>query len=473
MSAPNTLILADDQQRYDTVGANGSAICRTPNQDRLAREGVSFSHAFTCTAICSSARSALLTGRYPHNGGLMNNTHERDALALEMPDGTRTYAQHLREAGYRSAYIGKWHAGRDKTPTDWGYDFYNPDGFLGPVRDRLGIAGNPPVSGPSGFALAPWWNIPAHGRRDIPVEACVEHTLAEAAMQFIRDYEEQRRRDGRPWHVRVDWQAPHWPHYLPEPYFSMYDPKDIPPWPNFGDAFEAKPYANNRLVEQWRVGNIGWPEWAELVARYFGHVSMVDRGMGLVLDALDETGAAENTLVIFTTDHGDMTGSHGIFNKGGVPYEEIYHIPMVIRWPGVAQPGRVCDRFVMIQDFFPTILDAAGCAFEDTDESASLLPLVRGEESGWRRDAAFCAYYADEVGMHELRILRNRRYKFVYNVVDRNELYDLEEDPHELHNLFCDPAHADVRREMGREMLSWMERTDDRIARWSRTILVE
>lgn len=477
---PNILMLLVDQQRFDATSINGLSACRTPHEDSIAEEGANFSRAYTCTGLCTPARSSLLTGRYPHAGGLLNNTHELDALHLELPEGTRTYAQVLSEAEYRTRYVGKWHVGRKKMADAWGYETYvSPAEAVRETHEKHGLKGPFERDDESAYLLPPEKKHPAHARFLGPVEATRPYALAERGIEEITECSKARKEDGRPWHVRVDWQQPHYSHVPCEPYASMYDPKDIEPWPNFADDFAGKPYNARRMVEEWHVKDLPWEEWARLVARYWGCVTAVDDQVGRVLTTLDELGERERTLVVFTTDHGDLTGSHGMFNKGPVMYEEVYHTPMVAKWPGVIAPGTVVNEFVMLQDLCPTVLDAAGCLppagsgepGADPAHSRSLIPLLSGAApEDWRREV-FSAYYGYELGLYEQRMLRTRRFKFIYNVPDRNELYDLERDPHEMNNLIEVPEHAVVRKELARALLAQMEKTGDRIWRWARAIL--
>ncbi|MFQ6048499.1 MAG: sulfatase/phosphatase domain-containing protein, partial [Phycisphaerae bacterium] len=401
------------------------------------------------------------------NGGLLNNTHESDRLHDEMRQLDNTYPQLLNQAGYRMGYVGKWHVGIQRSPLEWGYHDYVPQARHGQYLREHGYPFPHDALADAAPLAPPNYRNPYHARYEGPVEATVHHFLVDQAIALLRRYAHEHRRTGRPFHLRLDFGPPHYPHILPEPYASMYDPAKIPPWPNFGDSFEAKPYANRKLRDEWAVTGVGWDFWAPLVARYWGDCTLLDHQIGRLLNELDALGLTEQTAVIFTTDHGDLTGSHGLFNKGPVPYEEIYRIPLLIRYPGLARPGSTCQAFVHLFDLMPTLLEMAGVAPPPDLDGRSLLPLLQGEQpADWPEDI-FCTYHANELGLYSQRILRTRHWKFVYNVPDMNELYDLQADPHELHNLIDQPAYAGTQRALAERLLERMRQARDPLARWA------
>lgn len=175
-------------------------------------------------------------------------------------------------------------------------------------------------------------------------------------------------------------------------------------------------------------------------------------------------------MVIYTSDHGDLTGAHGLFNKGGVPYEEIYHVPLIIRLPKAAHAGAEVKQLVRNMDIMPTIVEVAGEIPATGLHARSLLPLIRGDSTGWYSDLMF-EFHGDIVGLYESRILRNDRYKFVYSVADRNELYDLEKDPSEITNVYDDASYRSVRTALSKRLLEWMEDVKDPIIKPARVVL--
>lgn len=468
---PNIVLVHTDQQRHDTLACYGFPR-HSPGADRLAREGVRFEHAFTPIAICSPARASLLTGLYAHNHGMLNNTHERDAILLDLPDGLPTLTGLLAEAGYRCGHVGKWHVGRRKTPLDFGCHDYLAHG--GAAANRTleprthaqyladeGIA--PPAGEPDQIVWMLRHNgwFPASCRIPGPPEATHAAYLGAEARRLLRAYAGQQ-----PFFLKVDFPEPHWTCAAPEPYASMYPPHDLPPWPNFPDDYAGRPATYRQRQHQWAADRLEWRQWADYVSKYLGVMALVEDEIGRILDLLDQLGLGENTVVAYTTDHGDLAGSHGLFNKGPVMVEEIYRIPLLVRWPGVTQPGSARRELVLNMDLMPTLLDAAGIAHPRRLDARSLLPLLRGEPAAWP-DHVFWAYHGEELALYSQRGIRTHRHKYVYNANDIDELYDLEQDPAELRNRIDDPACAAVLRDLRGRMLAEMRRTDDMIARWT------
>lgn len=287
---------------------------------------------------------------------------------------------------------------------------------------------------------------------------------------MMRDYAADAKQTSRPFALVVSWASPHFPNYVPEPFASMYDPAKIPQWPSFGDRFTNKPYANERSRDAWGVTGVPWSEWSRIAARYYGIVSHVDGQIGRVIAEVDRLGIGNDTVVIYTSDHGDMTGAHGLFNKGGVPYEEIYHVPLIVRLPANARAGTEVRALVRNMDLMPTIVELAGETPASDLHARSLLPLMRGAATPWYEDLMF-EFHGDIVGLYESRILRTDRYEFAYSVADRNELYDLEKDPFEITNVYGDPGYRDVRTTLSKRLLAWMAQTKDPTIKPARVVL--
>jgi arylsulfatase A-like enzyme len=248
----------------------------------------------------------------------------------------------------------------------------------------------------------------------------------------------------------------------------MYDPEDIGPWPTYADTFHGKPGLHAEHLRRRGVRDFTWEdEWGEIVTKYFGLVSMVSDEIERVLEALDRLGLTDDTIVIHTTDHGDFTGSHRQFNKGPLMYEETYHIPMHVRWPGTVEAGSVCDEMVRLHDLMPTILDVAGFEPSTTASSRSLRPLLEGRVPDDWPETLFAEYHGDEFGYFSQRMVETQRYKYIYNAYEVDELYDLAADPHELHNVVDHPDYRGRLERLQDEMLRWMERTDDPFYDWT------
>lgn len=482
---PNVLLVLHDQLRYDVVA--GSA-CATPAMDRLRREGAWFDRHYVPLGICSPSRAALLTGTYPHRNGVMNNMNGTEALADRLDPGYRTAGELLGGVGYRTGYVGKWHLGREAGPETRGFsDVAVPDHSLvderfDPVWSKFamspGVGGGDTAQAPTGpSADAVLTRYPAahprHGERfhrisfpiyagdPVDTEAIPGTAVAEESERLLERYAG----DGEPFFLVASFIEPHWPNVLPEPFASMYDPADLEPWPNFHDTFEGKPRTNMAGLEHFGVGDFTWEDWAPIVAAYLGAVSYVDHLTGRLLDTLDALGLAEDTLVVMTTDHGDMTGSHRQFNKGPLMYEEVYHVPFIARGPGVA-PGTMVEGLTSHVDVVPTLTALAGVDAPEEVQGASLVPLLAGTLADWR-ESLLCEFHGDEFGLYSQRMIRHGRYKLVYNPNDLRELYDLEADPAELRNLAYEPDYAEVRRELEVRLLELLHDTEDTLRLWA------
>jgi len=470
MTRPNVLLLLTDQERFDVTHPDGPPV-ETPNVDRLRIEGAYFTRAYTPTSICSSARASLLSGLYPHDHGLLNNTHEADAIREELP-GIPTFGDLLADAGYENTYAGKWHVGRTKRPEDFGFEYVGggdaghdrlDEGFVAHQREH-GVEPGDVELEDAIYADNPDPTLVA-AKTPVPKEATRTYYLAERTIDRL---DEWAAGDG-PFFHRTDFLGPHHPYTVPEPYASMYDPDEIPLWPSFAETYDGKPAVQRQYLSYRGVADFDERTWREAIANYFGFVTFIDDQIGRILDAAAERGL--DPVVVHTADHGDFTGSHRQFNKGPMMYEDTYHVPLVVRWPGVVEPGTVRDEFVRLHDLMPTFLDAAGVEPPDDVDARSLLPLLRGETPADWPETVFAEYHGDEFGLYSQRMVRDDRYKYVYNSPDVDELYDLERDPHELHNLAHHPAYEETRRRLRERLVDWMDETDDPLRQWSRKVL--
>ncbi len=487
---PNILLLLTDQERYDCTAPDGPPV-ETPTLDNFRTEGMQFRSAYTPTSICTSARASLLTGLYPHAHGLLNNSHEADAIQRNLPPDLPTFSAGLADAGYDLTYTGKWHVGDDQTPEGVGFRYLGGsdthhddiDDAFADYREELG---QPLEEVTLEEELYTADGTLVSGTTPVDVEATRAAFLADRTIEAIEAHVESD--TDRPFFHRADFLGPHHPYVIPEPYATMYDPMNVEPPGSYRETFDGKPAVHDQYRHYRGVADFDWDMWARAIAKYWGFVTLIDDQIGRVLEALEESGLAEETVVVHTADHGDFVGGHRQFNKGPLMYEDTYHIPLQIRWPGVVEPGTVCDELVRLHDLAPTFLEIGGATIPDTLEghSRSLLPLLEGgvaesddvdgsengdvggnpdETTGWP-DAVCAEYHGDEFGLYTQRMIRTDRYKFIYNGPDRNELYDLSSDPDELQNLTDHPDYADIRRELGRKLAIWMDETDDPNRAW-------
>lgn len=452
MRRPNVLMVVTDQQRRDTVGAYGSPLCRTPNMDRLAAAGLVFERAFTPIGLCSPVRASFFSGVYPHTHQVMTNINLHP-VRISLPASASRLTGALKAAGYRLGYVGKWHVSEFESPIEFGFEDYVSLGDYMTWRRGQGL----PI--PEAF-------LDYRTQRAELDPAPAEHSrpawLCDRAIELIDGYLAD---DHQPFFVRLDFHGPHFPNVVPEPYKSMYDPAAIPPWPNFADPLDGKPAVQKIKLRHWQTEGMDWTEWQPRVATYFGEITLIDHQVGRVLDHLQARGLAEDTLVIWTSDHGDTIGAHGICNKDYTMYEEIYLVPLIVRCPGVIAAGGRTRRYVHhFLDLHATLLDLADGEPPTPHHGRSLLPLLRGQDvPDWPQEA-YCEFHGSHMGLYSIRLLRDDRFAYVYHPNDIDEFYDLQLDPHQLRNLAETPGEfARELARMKRRMVAWMEATDDHL----------
>jgi len=463
---PNILYIMTDQQRFDTLGLYGLTPCKTPNMDKLAQSGVRFDRAYTCCSLCSPARASMLTGKYPHSHRMWNNNDMMQWAVRDLPDHIELISQPLGRAGYRCGYVGKWHCGREKVPTTYGFEGMDVPNYGNPYqteeyKEYLGRTGLEKPERRITIKDCTERQGPIAGETIGDIRSTSTYFLSEYAIDMMKRFQTDREKGGKPWLIFLSYWLPHHPNTPPTEYAEMYDPKDIELWPNFHDTLEGKPPHHRRFRESFhRAIDLDDDTWREIIARSFAQTTFLDAQIGRVLDMLEEMGLADDTAVLFGTDHGDMCGSHGKFHdKGSYMYEEIYHIPQMVRWPGVTHAGTVSNEFVLNMDLAPTALEIAGVPVPDDYEARSLAPLLRGAPSNWPDDVM--AEYFGHRYLFSQRMIRWDRYKYVFNAPSFDELYDLQDDPYELKNRIDDPAMVDAAKEGRRRLLRWIEETND------------
>jgi arylsulfatase A-like enzyme len=455
MDRPNILLIHSDQHRFDCVGVNGHPLVRTPHMDRLATEGMNFTHAFCPIPLCVPERCSLLTGQWPAEHLAIANFDTEAPRCF--PDHLPTFSAALAEAGYFLGYVAKWHVHQEKTPLDYGFHEYVPESDYYRWRQAEGLA---PIKQTNA-----WF-----GETD-PITRPEESKLAWGADHIIRMLESSA---DRPFFVRWDPVEPHLPNVVCEPYASMYAPNEIDPWPSFQDTFEGKPYVQEQMLRTWQIDTWTWDDWAPIVGRYLGEISLLDTQVGRILDALDALGLADDTLVIYTSDHGDMCGGHRMIDKHFIMYDDVVRVPLMARWPGRIEPGSVCDAFVAhAVDLASTFCDVAGVPAPETFRGQSLTPLLEGATDNGRQDI-FSTYHGNQFGLCSQRMVRDRRWKYIWNATAEDELYDLATDPAELVNRATDPACGPELQRLRSRLVDWMDQTNDKLlSRWTRTQLEE
>ncbi len=441
---PNILHIMSDQQQWATVA--GRSLCRTPRLNQLAAEGMLFERSYTPVPVCCPARAMILSGSYPWHNGVFNQVHSPPSVHRDMFSDVVLYSHRLKERGYQQGYVGKWHASWTRSPLDFGFNEMagvhgcdpallahrdlNPDKVERP-REKLEVVPHRKMQWPGSEPFTMW------GQTEGPLEATDEYQTAEYAARMLKRFSQ----GSKPWHLEVHFDAPH-DAYLPHvEYLQRYNAADVPVPKSFYDTFDGKPGMHKRESETW--GSVSEEDYRQGRAHYYAFTEQLDAQIGRILDALDQSGQASNTLVVCTTDHGDMAGAHRMWIKGWIPYEECYRVPLIIRWPGKIRSGGRTSHLVQTHDLAHTYVEMAHTAALPFADGRSLIPLFEAPDRTDWPDMRLGAFYGGEF-LYTQRVALTKRFKYVFNGFDIDELYDLERDPEEMHNV----AYAgDYRRE--------------------------
>lgn len=449
----NIVFICADGQRWDSLSMAGRFPKVTPNLERLASQGAYFPNAYSTTAMCHPARASMLTGRYAHRHGITANSNLHWAKEKSWPESERPFPALLSDAGYRTGHIGLPHWGKVPPPL-FKFDVHHPP------QGRAGHHG--PQSYAGSDAPVVHNRHPLYATWHVKPEQTDTFSVADQAIEFIRESSQS----DRPFMIHADFSGPHYPYIVPEEFASLVDPDDLEQWANFTVREEPE------RIKLWRrwfgVEGVSWEHWAKALQYNLGCVAMIDHQVGRLLDTLDELGLAENTLVIYTSDHGEMVGERGLLDKGPGGYDALYRVPLVVRWPRRIRPGTNCDSLVQNLDVYPTVLEAADIPVESEIDGFSLLSTLDGNE---HRDSIFSQYHAAGWGETPLRIVRTKQWKLVYSGGDLGECYNMAEDPDEIHNLMGTDTGEEALPELRAKMLEWMERTEDPMLGGARRVL--
>jgi len=447
--APNILWVCTDQQRFDTIQGLSNSVIKTPNLQRFMSESVTFTNVFVQTPICSPSRGSFLTGRYPHSTGLRANGQYIRSSELLVP-------RILQENGYTCGLTGKLHlspcaGGRLETDEriddgyslfEWSHDISNAWPKHNAWRNWLEQQG---IKLPPCPREDPVWGM--------PINAKYTQTAwcADVANRFMHD-----RKDKGPWMMSVNIFQPHHPFYPSEEYLHRVDPKTVPaPAYHEGELANKTPfqqidhkgaYGGNGLS----FANTSPEEHLKITAAYYAMIEQVDTFFQTMLDTLEETGQADNTIVIFMSDHGEMLGDHGIYLKGPYFYDCLTRVPLMIRWPHRFKADARVDSLVEMIDLAPTLMEATGIPIPAGMQGRPLTKLLTGETTK-HRDSVYMEFYNSNFTYPTapmLRSVRTERWKINCCEQDEyGELYDLQKDPGEFNNVWND-AHAKDAREM-------------------------
>ncbi len=440
---PNIVFIMTDDHAAQAMSCYGSRINQTPNLDRIAKEGMRFENCFCTNSICAPSRAVILTGKYSHLNGVIDNRVRFDG-------SQQTFGKLLQRAGYETAMIGKWHLKSEPT----GFDYWNILPGQGEYHD------------PEMIEMGEQRKYRGYVT-DIITDKCIEWLKG--------------RKTDRPFLLMYHHKAPH-RHWQPdEKHADMYEGVDIPVPETFDDDWSTRSAAakeqemtiEHHLVErdlkQEPPGGLAGEElkrwkYQRYMEDYLRCVASVDDNVGRFLDYLDEAGLAEDTVVVYTSDQGFYLGEHGWFDKRFM-YEESLRMPLLVRYPKEIKAGSVNGDIVLNLDFAPTFLGFAGVAKPADMQGESIRGLLEGRTPGNWRESMYYHYY-EYPGWHMVKRhygVRTKRYKLIhfYYDIDAWELYDLEKDPHELNNVYESGAYADVVSELKAELRRLQKRYGD------------
>ncbi|HUU59616.1 MAG TPA: sulfatase-like hydrolase/transferase [Phycisphaerae bacterium] len=459
MSRPNILIFMTDHQRGDTVLPEHP--CITPNLDRLARDGVAFTETYCPSPHCCPARATFATGLYPSRHGVWNNICNDQALSRGVKPGVRMWSEDLAAAGYDLAWTGKWHVSVEESPTDRGWNEIFASAAAGDVHGgawdyyRKLAARDEPAERGEGVILRPGYG-PCRLYGISEEGSPHDERVAADALKALPDLAA----GGRPWVLYAGAVGPHDPYCVPRRFLDMYDLDDVPLPASYADSLTDKPRIYKRMRDM-RYGQLTERETRDAIRHFWAYCTYLDDLFGKILAALDETGQADNTLVLYCSDHGDYCGDHGLFAKGIPCFREAYHVPAVMRWPaGIRNPGRREEAFVSLADFAPTFVELAGRTPDEALTGRSLVAFLDGRTPPDWRDEIHTQCNGVEL-YYTQRSVMTRDQKYVFNGFDDDELYDLRTDPREMRNLAAEADLEPVKRDLVRRMWRFAHREQD------------
>ena len=437
VTRPNIIYIMSDDHASHAVGAYGSKICKTPNIDRLAREGMRFTNCFNVNSLCAPSRAALITGRYNHHNGFFRNRDKFDGSQM-------TFPKLLKKAGYKTGLIGKWHLGTEPT----GFDYYSILPGQGKYFDCEFIDSDKP------------WND-----KEV-VKGYVTDVITDKTIAWLKKCDASK-----PFCLMVHHKAPHGPYRHPEKYEKLFPDKTLPMPENFHSDYTDRGSAlgqtrgrfskldhvfpghfDRKVPKGLEKGTREYKEWAyqNIFNGYRRLVASLDDNVGRLLDYLDKSGLSDNTLVVYTSDNGFFLGDFGLFNKMWM-YEESLRLPLIVRYPGKIKASAVNDQFVSILDFAPTFLDFAGGGENDKLQGRSIRPLLKSKVPPDWRKAHYYHYYGQyDVPCHYGVRTPNYKLMHFYQIdgEDGWELYDMKNDPTESKNIYAPPDKSQIVKKM-------------------------
>jgi len=430
----NVIFILSDDHRFDFMSFLGKpSFLETPNLDRMARQGAYIQYATVSTALCSPSRASILTGKYAHNHGVVDNQRL-------VPEGTVFFPQYLQQAGYQTAFIGKWHMGHEIDAPRPGFNHWVS--FKG-----QGVYYNPTL------------NI---NGEQVQREGYITDLLTDYALEWLQHHNQQQ-----PFFLYISHKAVHAMFEPAQRHLGKYENVKLE-YPasmaNTEENYRGKPAWVKAQRNSWHGVDYmyhGQMDFDTFYRRYCETLLGIDENVGRVLDYLAESGLAESTLVFYMGDNGFSFGEHGLIDKRHM-YEESMRVPFLACCPEIIQPNSVITELIQNCDIAPTILAAAGLQAPPEMDGQSFLPLLSGQQTEWR-DAVLYEYYWERNFPQTPTVhgIRTKQYKYIhyYGIWDTDELYDLENDPDEMVNLIDSPEHQTVVKELNQRLFDRLEST--------------
>jgi arylsulfatase A-like enzyme len=434
--ARNIIFILSDDHRYDFMGfLNKPKFLKTPNMDRMAREGAYIKYATVSTALCSPSRASILTGQYAHRHGVVDNN-------TRVPAGTRFFVRELQNAGWQTAFMGKWHMGHASDEPRPG--FHKWISFKG-----------------QGVYFNPTFNIDG---KQVKRNGHVSDLLTDYALDWLEDGRDQ----GKPFFLYLSHKAVHAMFEPAKRHHGKYDDVKLE-YPRSmaytEENYKGKPRWVKEQRNSWHgVDHMyhGQMDFDTFYRRYCETLLSVDESIGRVIKYLENNNLAEETLVMYMGDNGFVFGEHGLIDKRHM-YEESMRVPFLAWCPGMIECGSIIEELIQNIDIAPTVMDIAGLKIPDRMDGQSFLPVLQGKKISWR-DSAFYEYYWERNFPHTPTThgVRTNRYKYIHyhGIWDIDELYDLKNDPEEMTNLIDSPEHQDLIKQLNNRMFEWLEKTD-------------
>jgi arylsulfatase A-like enzyme len=493
MKKPNVLIITTDQQHWNTIQALGNSSIHTPNLDRLVEQGVAFERAYVANPVCSPSRSSIITGEYPSRHGCWN-------IGVALDQERVTVGQVMQKEGYRTGLFGKAHfqpvlkeGSFESKPNIHNRDFWRQ--WQGPYYgfQQVGMVhGHSDEDSSHGMHYGAWlvdqgidpslYFGPGGGHRegswDLPEEYHYTRWTADQTMNFIEDgllEDKQGHGTAAPFLAWCSFQDPHNAFLCPEPWNSMYNPDAMPAFHEKEGEMADKPSIHQCLIED-RMNEldvavtadpghdtggiqclgqtnkkIGEERARKWLASYYAMISLIDHHIGRILDKLEQLGIAEETLIVFTSDHGDYAGNHGLWLKGPIHYEDIVRVPFIVRYPANVPAGVRSSSLVSLVDIAPTILEACGIDPVASMQGVSQWSVFQ-QPNLFARDSCLVENRA-EPGFYVKTIVQSRYKMNVFLGRDEGELYDLVDDPHEYVNLYDHPEYTSIKVGLFKKLL--------------------